>query len=227
MSDEGAPRGRLFRVEPRRPERERWLELVPEHPTRTLQWAQPLGKKLVLNYLDDVKTLIEVRDLDGHFERTLELPGIGTATLSGHPDDDEATLAFTTFTQPFQHFRTSVARGGLALDYQVDVPFDPRPYVVEQIFARSKDGTRVPAFVVGAKDAPRDGTRPLLLYGYGGFADMLADVPGFDRPVDRARRPRGLRQSARRRGVRRAWHQAGMLHNKQNGIDDFRPLPKR
>jgi prolyl oligopeptidase len=222
VSDEGAPRGRLFRVDPRRPERERWFELVPEHPTRTLQWAQPLGKKLVLNYLDDVKTLIEVRDLDGHFERTLELPGIGTATLSGHPDDDEATLAFTTFTQPFQHFRTSVARGGLALDYQVDVPFDPRPYVVEQIFARSKDGTRVPAFVVSAKEAPRDGTRPLLLYGYGGFADML--TPMFWGSIVPWLEHGGSAAFANLRGgaeYGEAWHQAGMLHNKQNSIDDF------
>ncbi|MDQ2647149.1 MAG: prolyl oligopeptidase family serine peptidase, partial [Myxococcota bacterium] len=222
VSDEGAPRGRVFRVDPARPARERWLELVPEHPTRTLQWAQALGKKLVLTYLDDVKTRIEVRDLDGHFERTAPLPGIGTATLSGHPDDDDATLAFTTFTEPSQHFRTSIAKGGLALEYQVEVPFDPRPYVVEQLFARSKDGTRVPAFVVSARDAPRDGTRPLLLYGYGGFGDML--TPMFWGSIVPWLEHGGSAAFANLRGgaeYGEAWHQAGMLHSKQNSIDDF------
>jgi len=222
VSDEAAPRGRVFRVDPRRPERERWTEIVPEHPTRTLQWAQPLGKKLVLSYLDDVKSLLEVRDLDGRFERSVELPGIGTASLSGHPDDDDATLAFTTFTTPSQLYRTSVSRGGLELDYQVEVPFDPSPYAVEQLFASSKDGTRVPAFVISAKDAPRDGTRPLLLYGYGGFGDTLTPmfwgsiVPWLERGGSAAFA--NLRGGAE---YGEAWHQAGMRHRKQNSIDDF------
>src|SRR5262249_54591149 len=136
-----------------------------------------VGGKLVTSYLEDAKSRIEVRDRKGKLEREVELPAIGTGRLVGHPDDDEAFLSFTTFTQPFQVFRTSISKGGRELYTEVKVPFDPGPYLVEQIFAASKDGTRVPAFVVRRRDARLDASAPLVLYGYGGYGTSM--TPSF------------------------------------------------
>lgn len=227
-TDEGAPRGRVFAVDPAHLERAAWKEIVAEHPTRALKSIGVMGGKLVLEYLDDVQSRIEIHGLDGKLERTVELPGIGTASLGGHRDDDEAYLTFTTFTQPTQIFRTSIAKGGRELYAEVKVPFDASPYAIEQIFAVSKDGTKVPAFVVRRKDAKPDGSAPLLLYGYGGYGYNTTPsywgslVPWLERG--------GSAAFAVLRGggeYGETWHQAGMRHKKQNVIDDFHAVAEK
>ncbi len=221
-TDEGASRYRLFKVDPKKPARSAWVEIVPEHPKQPLEYVRIVGKRLVLGYLDDVKSRVEVRTLDGKLEREVQLPGVGSGGLGGHPEDDEAYISYSTFTVPTQVFRTSVSKGGLDLYTQVEVPFDPKPYVVEQIFAKSKDGTRVPAFVVRRKDAPLDGTAPAMIYGYGGYAYSI--TPGFWGSSVPWLERGGTFVLANLRGggeYGEAWHQAGMRRNKQNVIDDF------
>ncbi len=221
-TDEGAPNYRIFRVDPEKPAREAWTEIVAEHPKQPIEGLRIAGGRLALSYLDDVKSRIELRSLDGKLEREVELPGIGTSYLIGHPDDDEAYVTFITFTVPMQIYETSIKKGGLSLYAKVDIPFDASPYVVEQIFATSKDGTRVPAFVVRRKDAPKDGSSPLLLYGYGGYGVTVGPtfwgsvVPWWERG--------GALAVANLRGggeYGEAWHKAGMRQKKQNVIDDF------
>jgi prolyl oligopeptidase len=227
-TDEDAPRGRIFVVDPKKRERGAWKELVPEHATRTLESMRVIGDKLVLSYLDDVKSHIEVRDTEGQLERTVELPGIGSAWLSGHPEDDAAFLTYTTFTQPTQIFRTSVKNGGRALHSEVKVPFDASPYVVEQIFATSKDGTKVPAFVVRHRDAARDGRAPMLMYGYGGYG--YATTPAYWGSIVPWLERGGSAAFAIIRGggeYGESWHQAGMRHKKQNVIDDFHAIAEK
>jgi prolyl oligopeptidase len=223
-TDEGAPRGRVYAVDPKKLARDAWVEIVPEHPSRALEWARPIGNRLVLGYLDDVKSRIQVHDWNGALERELGLPGIGSATLVGHPKDDAATLEYTTFTQPPQLFRTSVTRGESKLEYQVEVPFDPTPFVVEQVFAPSKDGTRVPAFVV-RRSAASPGPVPALLYGYGGYASSL--TPMFWSSIIPWLERGGVAVFANLRGggeYGEAWHRLGMRHHKQNVFDDFRAV---
>ncbi|NUO51458.1 MAG: S9 family peptidase, partial [Polyangiaceae bacterium] len=221
-TDEGAPNYRVFYVDPAKPAREAWTEIIPEHPKQAMDGVRLIGGRLVVSYLDDVKTRIEIRTTGGKLEREVALPGIGAASLSGHPDDDDAYMSFTSFTVPNEIYETSIKKGGLTLYTKVEVPFDKGPYVVEQIFATSKDGTRVPAFVVRRKDAPKDGSSPALLYGYGGYGVTVGPtfwgsvVPWWERG--------GTLVVANLRGggeYGEAWHKAGMRLKKQNVIDDF------
>jgi prolyl oligopeptidase len=226
-TDEGAPLGRVFSVDPQKTARQDWVQIVPEDPKRTLQEVSTIGGKLVLSYLDDAKTRLEVHDKNGKLERVVDLPGIGSAFMFGHSEDDEAYMWFSTFTQPSQIFKTSVTKGGLDLYAEVKVPFDPSPYVIEQVFATSKDKTKVPAFVVRRKDAKLDGSSPLLLYGYGGYGISITPaywgsiVPWLERG--------GMAAFATLRGggeYGENWHKAGMRRNKQNVFDDFHAVAK-
>jgi prolyl oligopeptidase len=221
-TDEGAARFRVFQVDPKRPGRDAWVEIVPEHPTQPLQSVSFAGGRMVHKYLDDVKSRIEVRTLDGKLERNVDLPGVGSSSLDGHPEDDDAYLTYTTFTVPAQIFRTSVKKGGLDLYSKVEVPFDSTPYAVEQIFAKSKDGTRVPAFVIRRKGQPLDGSSPVLMYGYGGYA--VSTLPGYWGSIVPWLERGGTAVFANIRGggeYGEAWHKAGMRRNKQNVFDDF------
>ncbi len=221
-TDEGAPLGRVFSVNPKKTARQDWVQIIPEDPKRTLQEVSTIGGKLVLSYLDDAKTRLEVHDKNGKLERVVDLPGIGSANMSGHDEDDEAYLWFSTFTQPSQIFKTSVTKGGLDLYTEVKVPFDPSPYAIEQVFATSKDKTKVPAFVVRRKDAKLDGSSPLLLFGYGGYG--ISFTPGYWGSIVPWLERSGMAAFATLRGggeYGENWHKAGMRRNKQNVFDDF------
>lgn len=221
-TDEDAPRGRLFSCDPKKIGRENWVEVLPQDPKRALQYVAAAGGKLIAKYLDDVKTTLEVHDPSGKLERTVQLPGIGTADVRGRPEDDEAYLSFSTFFQPEQIFKTSVKKGGLDLYSEVKVPFDPSPYTVEQLFAKSKDGTQVPAFVIHRKDAKQDGSVPLLMYGYGGYGTSV--TPAFWSSFVPWLEHGGSAAVANIRGggeYGEDWHKAGMRLKKQNVFDDF------
>src|SRR5207248_1579063 len=115
-------------------------------------------------------SVVKLVGLDGKPLRDVELPGLGTATnLIGLEDDDEAYFQFSSFTLPRQVFKTQVKTGKSELWAKVDVPVDPTPYVVEQVWYPSKDGTKVSMFLVHRKDAQKNGQNPTLMYAYGGF----------------------------------------------------------
>ncbi|HYZ88334.1 MAG TPA: prolyl oligopeptidase family serine peptidase, partial [Myxococcales bacterium] len=222
-TNEGAPHSRIFAVDPAHPERARWSEIVRERPDATLDSTVLVGGKLSLVYLKDAVTHLEVHALDGKLVRELPLPDVGTAhNLVGREDEDEAYFEFNSYTHPPEIFRTSVARGGADLYSRVKLPVDPSLYETEQIFATSKDGTRVPVFVVHRKGAPRDGAAPALLYGYGGF--NIAITPAFKGSIYPWLERGGVYAEAVLRGgseYGEDWHRAGMLQNKQHVFDDF------
>lgn len=222
-TNEGAPHARIFAVDPSRPSRADWSEIVPERPDATLDGTVLVGGKLSLVYLKDAVTHLEVHGLDGKLVREVPLPDVGTArNLTGREDEDEAYFEFNSYTHPPGIFRTSVARGGAELYSRVKLPVDPSLYETEQIFAASRDGTRVPVFVVHRKGAPRDGAAPALLYAYGGFNISL--TPGFRGGTYAWLERGGVYAEAVLRGggeYGEAWHRAGMLQNKQHVFDDF------
>jgi len=222
-TNEGAPHSRIFAVDPSRPSRDAWKEIVPERKDATLDSTRLVGGKLALVYLKDAVTHLEVRDLDGKLVREIALPDVGTAgNLVGREDEDEAYFEFKSYTHPPEIFRTSVSRGGTELYSRVKLPVDPALYETEQIFAASKDGTRVPVFVVRRKGAPRDGKAPALLYGYGGF--NVAITPSFKGSIYPWLERGGVYAEAVLRGgseYGEDWHRAGMLQNKQHVFDDF------
>jgi prolyl oligopeptidase len=210
-------------VEPARPQREAWKEVVPERKDATLQGHNIVGGKLALEYLKDVTSLLEVRELDGKLVRQVSLPGAGTASnLVGDPDEDEAYYAFTSYTFPTEIHRTRVSSGASQLWYRLQVPVDTSKFEVEQQFASSKDGTRVPMFIVRPRGLARDGKAPAMLFGYGGFQVSIS--PGFNTSIIPWLERGGVYVFSVLRGgseYGEQWHRAGMKHAKQNTFDDF------
>jgi prolyl oligopeptidase len=224
-TDDGAPNHRVMRVDPKKPERSAWVEIVPERRDAALDEANLVGGKLALEYLKDVVSHVEVHDLDGKLVREIALPAKGAAsTLSGNPDDDEAYFTFTSFTFPTEIFETSVKTGATKLHFKLDVPVDPSKYDVDQAFARSKDGTKIPYFVVSPKGVDLS-KAPALVYGYGGF--LVTMKPHFTSSAYPWLERGGIYVVANLRGggeYGEPWHRAGMRHNKQNVFDDFRAV---
>jgi prolyl oligopeptidase len=222
-TNEGASRFRVLRVDPATPDRKDWVEIVPEAPDAVLQDASVVGGQLALSYLRNAASEIELRTLDGKKVRSIKLPGIGSSSgLVGTPDGDEAFYDFSSFTHPPEIWRTSIATGRSRQWARRDVPVDPKPYTVEQVFYPSKDGTKIPMFLVHRSDAPKDGSMPFLLYGYGGFSVSLE--PSFSARLYPWLEAGGGYAMANLRGggeYGEDWHKAGALGNKQNVFDDF------
>jgi prolyl oligopeptidase len=220
---DGAPHGRVFVVDPRKPDRASWKELLAERPDQTLQGVDVVGGHLIASYLVDVVTHVEIRDLDGKLVREVAFPVPGSGGLGGQPDDDEAYVGFSSYTYPDEISSMSIKTGATKLWYRTPVPADMSRFTVEELFFQSKDGTRIPVFVVHAKDWKKDaGPSPLYLTGYGGFTVSL--TPGFDTTMVPWLEHGGIVAVANLRGGGEygdAWHRAGMLHKKQNVFDDF------
>ncbi|MDC0723342.1 prolyl oligopeptidase family serine peptidase [Nannocystis bainbridge] len=221
-TNEGAPRYRVFEVDPHRPARADWKLLVPEDEA-TLEGLQVVGERLVLSYLRDAHSAVVVRGLDGGFVRELPLPGLGsTGGLVGNPDEDRAYFSFSSFTEPSQIFETSIATGDTRLWQRIDLPVDTSRFVVEQIRYASEDGTPISMFVVRRRDLPLSADAPALLTGYGGFSVSM--TPAFSARAVVWLEHGGVFAVPNLRGggeYGEDWHRAGMREHKQNVFDDF------
>jgi prolyl oligopeptidase len=216
-TDDATPLGRVIAVEGAVP-----VEVVPQGGDK-LSAARVVGGRLVLVHLADASDRLSVHALDGTFERNVALPTLGTISgLEGEPGDDAMFFGFTSFTTPAQPLRYDFATGEVTPFEAVLGRVDPRDYEVRQVFFPSKDGTRLSMFLVHRRGLPKDGGRPVVLTGYGGFD--ISITPAFD-PSDFVLLERGgIVAAANLRGggeYGEAWHQAGMLERKQNVFDDF------
>ncbi len=223
FTDEGAPNKRVFKVNPARPERAAWRELIPEDKEAARESAVIVGGHLSIASLKKAVSQVEVFTLDGKKVRSVELPGLGTASnLVGLEDDDEVYYAFSSFVLPRQTFKASVRSGKSELWAKVEVPVDPSRYEVRQVTYPSKDGTPISMFIVGPKDLKLDGNNPTLLYGYGGFdVSLTSAFTSFIYPWLEAG---GIYAVPNLRGggeYGKAWHDAGKGAKKQNVFDDF------
>jgi prolyl oligopeptidase len=197
-------------------------QLVAEDEA-TLGAASIVGNRLIVSYLVDAKTEVRTFSLDGKPIDKVTLPGIGTAGgFSGDADDSETFFAFSSFNMPTTIYRYDAASGQVTPWAQPQVRFRPEDFTVSQRFYRSKDGTRVPMFIVHRRDLDMKKPHPTLLYGYGGFnASML---PGFSASRMAWVEQGGVFALANIRGggeYGKAWHDAGRLAYKQNVFDDF------
>jgi prolyl oligopeptidase len=221
VTDRGAPRLRIVTTDINRPFGEA-REIVAEDEA-TLQGASIVGDKLIASYLTDAKTEVRTYALDGRKLGTVTLPGIGTASgFSGDAGDPETFFAFTSFAFPTTIYRYDAGTGQTTVWAQPKVPFDPASFTVEQRFYRSKDGTRIPLFLVYKKGLDLDDRHPTLLYGYGGF--NISMTPGFSSTNLAWVEQGGVYAVANLRGggeYGKAWHDAGRLAKKQNVFDDF------
>jgi prolyl oligopeptidase len=222
-TNEGAPRYRIFRVDSAHTERDRWTEIIPERKDATLEGCSIVGHSLALSYLKDVVSQPELHDEDGKLVRSIALPTLGTVNgMSGNVDDDLVYYSFDSFTYPDEVFEASVRTGKTSSWYKLKVPVDPSKYVVDQLWTTSKDGTRVPFFVVHAKDLAKNGATPTMLYGYGGF--QIPQSPYFASSIYPWLERGGMWVVANLRGgseYGEEWHRHGMRHEKQNVFDDY------
>ena len=219
VTDDGAPRQKIVALNVRQAKPLR--DTVIAEDQATLEGASLVGGKLIASYLADAKTEVRIHGLDGALVRKVDLPGIGTASgFSGKFDDPETFFSFTSFNRPTTIYRYDVKSGGATTWAAPKLAFDPDDYAVEQRFYASKDGTRVPMFIVRRKDMTAPA--PTLLYGYGGFDISL--TPAYSATRLAWLEKGGVYAVANLRGggeYGKDWHDAGRLARKQNVFDDF------
>ena len=203
-TDLDAPTKRIIAMDIEHPGREHAVEVVPARKA-TLDDANILSGHIFCHYLVDVFTQEEVFDLTGKPLGKVELPGKGTAVgFEGNLADKETFFVFMSYNRPWSIYRYDVLAGTVELVRQPSTKFDPENYVVEQVFYKSKDGTRVPMSLTYRKNLEKDRPHPTLLYGYGGFNDIgTSSVRHRVHCVDGAGRGLRCRQHPRWRRVRR------------------------
>jgi prolyl oligopeptidase len=218
-----APNGRLLVTDPKNPAMENWREIIPESPTAVLQSVSAAGGKLFARYLENVQSRIVSFDVEGNRVGEIRFESIGTVSnMSGRWDSKEAFFTFSSFHIPPTIYRYDVESGEKTVWARTDVPIDSDAFEVKQVWYESKDGTRVPMFIVHAKGLKLDGNNPTLLTGYGGFNISL--TPRFSATAVAWIESGGVYAVANLRGggeFGEEWHRAGMLENKQNVFDDF------
>lgn len=222
LSNEGAPRYQLFEVDPRKPERGSWKPLIPEGED-TLESVVATKNALVAVYLKDASSRVRVFSPAGRLQREITLPTLGTVgSVHGRYDASDVYLSFTSFLAPTKVLRHKVGTGATTVWQALTAPVDTSAFTVEQVRYPSKDGAQIPMFLVHKKELARDGTNPVLLYGYGGF--NVSVTPGFAAWMGPFIERGGIYAVANLRGggeYGEAWHRKGMLADKQNVFDDF------
>ncbi|MEQ1934647.1 MAG: prolyl oligopeptidase family serine peptidase, partial [Fimbriimonadaceae bacterium] len=197
--------------------------IIPQ-AKEALEGATMVGGRIVAQYLRDASSLVKVFTPAGkEIVRGVALPGIGAVGgFGGRFDDSETFYSYASYTSPTTIYRYDVKTGESKVFRKPNVKFDASKFETKQVFAKSKDGTRVPIFVTGRKGFKMDGSNPTLMYGYGGFNSNA--TPHFSAITSAWLDMGGLYADVVLRGgteYGEAWHQAGMLHKKQNVFDDF------
>jgi prolyl oligopeptidase len=221
-TDRNAPRKRIVAIDVNKPQEANWKTVVPEGQ-QTLVSSHMVNKQLINEYLADARSVVKVTDLKGKQVREIALPGIGSvAGFGGKQGDTETFFSFTGFTTPTTIYRLDMKSGAPTVFRQPKVAFNPADYETRQQFYTSRDGTKVPMFIVSKKGLKLDGSNPTYLYGYGGF--NISMTPGFS-PANLAwMEMGGVYVVANLRGggeYGEAWHEAGTKLKKQNVFDDF------
>jgi prolyl oligopeptidase len=226
-TDFDAPRYRLIAIDTGAPERRLWRELIAES-SDVLESVSVAGERFFATYLQDASSRVRRFHLDGKPDmlggsNEVKLPGLGTVVgFDGRRGDRETFYAFTSFTTPTTIYRYEVETGESTVFRKPKVDFRSDDYETKQVFYTSKDGTRVPMFIVHRRGLKLDGQNPTLLYGYGGFNIPL--TPSFDVRRVAWLELGGVYAMPNLRGggeYGRAWHEAGMRERKQNVFDDF------
>lgn len=227
-TDLDAPRGRVVAVDTAHPQRDLWVEVIPQAPLDALEGVSVVHEQFICAYLHDAHSVVKLftggsPTEAAKFIRELPLPGLGSAGgFGGKRTDTETFYSFTSFTVPGTVYRLDLTSGESTVFREPHVDFQPADFETKQVFYNSKDGTRVPMFITHKRGLKLDGNNPTLLYAYGGFDISLtprfnvADLVWMERG--------GVFAMPNLRGggeYGEEWHQAGMILKKQNVFDDF------
>jgi len=220
--DKDAPKRRIVAAPVANPAPANWKTLIPEGD-QPIEGSGLVAGKIGILSLQDVASVVRLYDLDGTLARTVEMPGLGSASgLIGRFDRPEMFYAFTTPLLPTTSYVYNAESNTSTPFSAPTLTFDPSQFVTERVFYNSKDGTRVPMFITRRKDMAKNGRNPTMLYAYGGFA--ISVTPGFRPDVIAWVEQGGVYAVANIRGggeYGEEWHEAGMFEKKQNVFDDF------
>lgn len=222
MTNSGAPKYRLVSTDVTNAEAN-WKDVIPENKDMVLTGVNFANGKMIAGYQKDAHDLMFVYDKSGTLIHEVQLPGVGTiGSLNARDMDKEIFYTYTSFDYPSSVFQYDIETNTSSLFYRPEVDFNPDLYETRQVFYTSKDGTKVPMFLVHKKGLKLDGKRPTLLYGYGGF--NVTYTPAFSIRNLIWMENDGIYALANIRGggeYGEDWHQAGTILNKQNVFDDF------
>ena len=218
-----APNQRVVLIDPAQPDEASWKTVLAERP-EPLQDVGTAGGKLFVTYMKDVTTRAYVHSLDGKLENEIPLPGPGLAAgFGGQRDDAFVFYTFNSLNVAPAIYRYDIATKKSAAFREPKIPgYDSRAYETKQVFYTSKDGTRIPMFLVYKKGLKLDGNNPTLLYAYGGF--NVVQWPTFSAARLALLEQGFVYASANLRGggeYGETWHRAGTKLQKQNVFDDF------
>lgn len=217
-----APKYQLIEVDLDKMDKKNWKTILSEKE-EVLEGITLVGGKIVAQYMKDAYSQAFIYDMKGNKIGDLNLPGIGTMSeFNGEKDETEAFYGFTSFTFPSTIYKYDIEKNESEIYRTPQIDFDATKYETKQIFYDSKDGTKVPMFIVHKKGLELNGKNPTLLYGYGGFNVSL--TPGFSTTRLLLLEQGGVFAMPNIRGggeYGEDWHMAGTLGQKQNVFDDF------
>ncbi|MCX7973063.1 MAG: prolyl oligopeptidase family serine peptidase [Candidatus Aminicenantes bacterium] len=225
LTDKGAPKWRVVKIDPADPSPDKWVDLIPQMEKETIQNVQLVGGKLFVVTLKDVASRVYQYNLQGELEKEIPLPTYGTVSgFTGRRHDPYTFFSFTSFTYPTTIYLYDLSTGQAEPYFtpKRKPQFKPEDYECRQVFYSSKDGTRIPMFIVHKKGLKKNGQNPTYLYGYGGFNISLTPTFNINQLI--LLENGGIYAVANLRGggeYGEEWHRAGMLLNKQNVFDDF------
>jgi len=222
LTNNGAPKRRIVMFDPAKPEQSNWKTIIAERE-ETLEDANYVSGKLIVTYLKDASTHAYVYNLNGKLENEIKLPTLGSAGgFGGRKNETTVFYSFTSFTYPRTIYRYDVATKTSTVFRKTDVPVSLDGYETKQIFYKSKDGTKVPMFIIHKKGLKMDGTNPTYMSAYGGF--NISTTPYFSTPLMVLLENNCVLAFPNLRGggeYGEKWHEAGMKQNKQNVFYDF------
>ncbi|MDX9925452.1 MAG: prolyl oligopeptidase family serine peptidase, partial [Ignavibacteriaceae bacterium] len=221
-TNDGAPNNKIILIDLKNPSKENWKTIIPE-TKEVIKSVSRLNNKFIVTYLKDAYSQVKVFDDNGKFLYDIELPAIGNVSgFSGKNDDTETFYTFTSFNFAPTIYKYSIIDNKSELFRKTNLPIDTDNFEVKQVFYPSKDGTKIPMFLVYKKGLVLDGNNPTLLYAYGGF--NIAMQPSFSVARLALLNSGVVYAMANLRGgseYGEDWHKAGMLEKKQNVFDDF------
>jgi len=218
-----APRGRVLAVDYTQPDRSKWREIVPEQ-TDVIGGVAAAGGRIFVNYLHNATSLVKIFGVDGRPPvGEFKSQALGSVSqISGHWQGKDVFLEFSSYAVPRTIYRIDSASGKQSEWARTRAPVQSDRFEVKQVWFNSKDGTRIPMFLLHLRGIKLDGNNPVLLTGYGGFS--LSELPSFRANAVVWAEYGGVFADVNLRGGNEfgeQWHRAGMLQNKQNVFDDF------
>jgi prolyl oligopeptidase len=222
MTNDNAPNFKLMVADVSKPEYKHWREFYGEKETVLKDYAVTAGSVFIVDQEDVTRRLFRYSP-DGKLLGEITLPELGDiSSVTYYRESKLLLVSISSFFSPGKIYRLNEETLEWSVYYEQPSPIDTKDLEAKVVFYTSKDGARVPMFILHRKDLLLDGNNPTLLYGYGGFnigiqVSYVGTMASF---IKRG----GVYAIAGIRGGNEygeQWHLDGMMYKKQNTFDDF------